>query len=79
MGLVITGNTVNKYVGTDKSVIVPEVQTNPIKEIGASAFSHNRSINEVHLPKSVEILQSSAFSACVNLETINLEWNNAIF
>ncbi len=48
----------------------------PIKEIGANAFKDNKKLKSVTIPNNITRIGSSAFSGCINLETINISENS---
>ena len=64
--LVISGDTLIRYVGKDKKVIVPQ----GIKELGPSAFWDNQSIEEVILPDTLINLGGDTFYNCSNLKSV---------
>lgn len=66
--LVIVGNTLHKYNGSDKTVAV----LNSIRYISAEAFAYNKSIENIILPDSVTGIGVRAFEGCTALKSINL-------
>ncbi len=62
---VIEGNTVIKYIGTDKRTTVPEF----ITTIGDNAFA-NSDVEAVYLPAGLKIISKAAFGWCENLKDI---------
>lgn len=47
-------------------------ETFEVQEISSGAFSDNRAVNTVIIPKTVKAIKSGAFFQCKNLENINL-------
>ena len=64
----MNGNTLVKYSGTDKSVIIPDYVT----AIGTNAFTKNTRLETVYFPESVTTIGPGAFEYCLNLKTISL-------
>lgn len=56
------------YYGSDEVITIPE----GITQIGKRAFYGNKTIIRVNLPDSVEVINSSAFAECSNLEQVIL-------
>ncbi|MBD5131605.1 MAG: leucine-rich repeat protein [Clostridiales bacterium] len=90
-GLVINGNTVNKYNGNGTKVIVPSVYNGvEVSVIGKNAFYKTSELNhitEIVLPDTIAEIQAGAFYDCRYLVSINLNdkitaipenafWNN---
>ena len=69
--LIIDGDKLIKYIGHDKTVVVPE----GIKELGPCAFWDNQTIEEVVLPKSLINLGGDTFYNCFNLKKIIIPKN----
>ena len=65
---VITRGTLERYLGSDIHVIVPD----HVKTIGSHAFYRNRTIRSVELPASVTKIAEEAFQDCVSLKQINI-------
>ena len=66
--------TITKYTGKAKKVVIPEkIAGKTVATIGAYAFYQNKTVTNVKLPSSVKIIESSAFSRCKKLKSINLE------
>ncbi len=70
-GMLIVGQTLSKYIGDSPVVNVPD----GIKTIGTGAFGSARSLEEVVLPQSVEVIEDVAFKNCANLKKITLPDN----
>lgn len=68
---VIKGDKLIRYVGSDKTVIVP----NGIKELEACAFWDNQSIEEVILPDSLINIGGDTFYNCWNLKKVVIQKN----
>ncbi len=60
------GDILVKYNGEDEIVRIPD----GIKEIGKKAFADNKKIRKVFLPDTVEMIGTSAFQGCSDLETV---------
>lgn len=63
---IIDGDTLVRYDGDEKQVCIPD----GIKCIGERAFYQNKNIEQVSMPSTVEVIETSAFEDCENLETI---------
>lgn len=67
----LTTGTVNKYVGTDETVILPdEIENVQVQYIGSRAFENCRGLKEVVMPNRVLEIGDHAFNGCSNLEKI---------
>ena len=66
---VIRNNALIEYVGSSRTVIIPD----GVVEIGKEAFFDNADVLEVIIPSSVETIGDSAFSLCYSLETVRIE------
>lgn len=64
----MNGNILVKYLGTEKSVSIP----NKVKKIGPDAFSENTSIEEITIKGNVDSIGYNAFANCNNLEKIEI-------
>lgn len=64
----ITDDTLKKYNGHDKEVVIPE----GIRYIECGAFRENIDVVNVHIPVSVVDIGDMAFSRCVNLASISV-------
>ena len=60
------GSTIDKYVGTDSEVIIPE----GIECIGMNAFEGCIRIKTVIIPEGVKTISYLAFSGCTSLEKV---------
>lgn len=70
-----TGNqiTIDSASPVSDTLIVPsDLYGTPIVGIGNRAFASNTSITSVVLPSSVEAIGDSAFSGCVNLQSVTM-------
>ena len=63
-----------RYNGNDEVVTIPD----GIRKIDKKAFYNNKTIVKAILPDSVEIINSSAFAECPNLEQIILSDNSRL-
>ena len=67
-----TGVVIEKYLGKDVEVIIPEViKTFPVVCIGKRAF-RDADLVSVTIPDSVKVIGDYAFSFCLNLTTFNI-------
>lgn len=70
----ISGKVV--FIGYDtieKNVVIPETfEGEPVTEISQYCFYENRKIEEIILPKSIEIIGMGAFNFCFSLKKIEL-------
>lgn len=67
-GAVITG-----YDGKETKVKVPDLLVGqPVYKIGKKAFLSRKSLLEIVVPETVEILEEWAFAYCSNLQRVNL-------
>ena len=67
--LLILGDTLQKYSGSEETVIVPD----GVRAICQSAFYGNSALKKVLLPKTVKTIGTFAFGKCVDLKEIGLE------
>ena len=69
----ISSGRLDKYKGTETSVIVPMyVGSQRVEIIGQDAFSGCNSIKEIIVPDSVSMIENRAFGYCLSLEKITL-------
>lgn len=62
---------IDKYIGSDKEVVIPEkINSLPIEVIAKEAFK-NTNITSVTIPDSVLYINEKAFFECKNLEEVN--------
>ena len=77
--LEIENNSVVKFNGNAKKVIIPE----GIEIIKENAFSNANSIKEIYFPKTLKLIENNAFSETNNIEKIYIEdigkWCNIVF
>ncbi|MBO5883723.1 MAG: Ig-like domain-containing protein, partial [Clostridia bacterium] len=73
--------TIDGYVGSDVTVVIPEyIGGKPVTSIGDGAFEDCSEISSVSIPSGVTRIGDSAFKNCSNLTTINFDgtetqWN----
>ena len=64
---------IKRYNGSDEKIEIPaEIEGIPVTSIGKSAFYHQETITEIHLPESVASIGNNAFSECPKLRRINI-------
>jgi hypothetical protein len=62
-----------KYRGTGGAVFVPaEFEGIPVVEIGAGAFSGNKTMKSVVIPEGVTVIEKDAFDGCTALMSITI-------
>ena len=66
--LVILGDTLLKYNGSDETVTIPD----GVKTIAANAFAYNTTLKSVILPEGLHKIGDNAFVHCYSLETISI-------
>lgn len=64
----ITGNKLEKYQGTGRTVTIPE----DVVTVGKSAFEDNQTVEKVLISDDVKNIQAYAFWNCDNLKTVSL-------
>lgn len=64
----ISGNTLNKYLGDEANVIIPD----GVESIGPDAFYHCCGIKSIKIPDSVKDIDMEAFRECTSLTEINI-------
>ncbi|MBQ4155965.1 MAG: leucine-rich repeat domain-containing protein, partial [Clostridia bacterium] len=63
--------TIEKYNGSEMSVIVPDrINGNEVVAIASNAFSENKKIKSVKIPDTVSYIYDNAFYGCESLATI---------
>lgn len=67
-GFEISGGILNRYIGNDSVVIIPE----DVCHISASAFLGCSNITELHIPDSVKTIDMYAFISCKALKHVNI-------
>lgn len=71
-----------KYVGNEKNIIIPEtIDGLPVKIIGDYCFFNSSTpllIETVSIPKTVETIDKSAFSTCLQLKSVNIASGSAL-
>ena len=68
-----TTGTINKYLGYDNVVEVPEsIDGVQVKVIGEDAFASNEHVSIINLPEGVECIEAEAFLNCPNLEMVEI-------
>lgn len=70
--IIYNGNSLVKYIGTDKDVVIP----NTIQTIDNYAFYNCDFIETITVPSSVTIINDYAFANCSNLINISLSTSN---
>ena len=67
------GICINKYLGSETSVIVPtQIDDLPVISIGDKAFCFCNSLESITIPNSVTSIGDEAFSGCTGLGAIAL-------
>lgn len=67
------GICINKYLGSETSVIVPtQIDDLPVISIGDKAFCFCNSLESITIPNSVTSIGEGAFNGCTNLESITI-------
>ncbi|WP_169727725.1 leucine-rich repeat protein [Acetobacterium malicum] len=68
-----TAVTITKYNGSETNVVIPAtINSIPVTEIGANAFSGNTRVTSVTIPATVTTLGEQAFAGCSKLSMVNL-------
>ncbi len=63
--------TIVKYNGQSSTPVIPNtIDNRPVTKLGASAFRGNNSITSIVIPETIELVGSSCFSNCENLERV---------
>lgn len=63
------GISIDKYIGDDEIVVIPEeIDGMPVTSIGSNAFVNNKQIKAVKISDSVIDIETNAFLNCSNLE-----------
>lgn len=71
LGIEITG-----YKGSNKNIVIPDsINNNKVTSIGYECFKNNNSIEEVRLPRYLEIINHKAFYGCAKLQKITFNDN----
>jgi uncharacterized repeat protein (TIGR02543 family) len=73
-GLVIRGNVLLRYLGTNATVQIP----NGITKIASGAFNNNLYIKQVQISATVANIEGLAFFNCRNLETVTFAANSQL-
>lgn len=72
-GLVVKGNTVTEYNGTESQVFIPQTNGSVyVTTIAPGVFEGNNVVTTVHLPQTLQTISDYAFYNCQYLEDINL-------
>lgn len=61
-------HSVSAYIGTEKTVIIP----NGVTRIYSQAFAYDRNIETVILPDTITSIEHEAFMGCISLKSITL-------
>ncbi|MBR2975190.1 MAG: leucine-rich repeat domain-containing protein, partial [Clostridia bacterium] len=73
-GLVVKGNTVTEYNGTESQVFIPQTNNGVyVTTIAPNVFADNNNVSSVYVPSTVQVIGDYAFYNCEYLETINVE------
>lgn len=73
-GLVVKGNVVTAYNGTQSQVFIPQTNNGVyVTEIAPSVFADNHTVSSVYIPATVQTIGNYAFYNCEYLETVNLQ------
>ncbi len=68
--------TIIDYVGSDKTVTIPEsIDGKPVTRIKSYAFHGNEYVEKIIVPDSVTEIQGDAFKNCAKLKTVKLPKN----
>ncbi len=68
--------TIIDYIGSDKTVTIPEsIDGKPVTRIKSYAFHGNEYVEEIIVPDSVTEIQGDAFKNCAKLKTVKLPKN----
>lgn len=68
--------TIIDYVGSDKTVTIPEsIDGKPVTRIKSYAFHGNEYVEKIIVPDSVTEIQGDAFKNCAKLKTVKLSKN----
>lgn len=68
--------TIIDYVGSDKTVTIPDsIDGKPVTRIKSYAFHGNEYVEEIIVPDSVTEIQGDAFKNCAKLKTVKLPKN----
>ncbi len=61
---------IDKYIGSDRAVIIPKkIKNRPVEVIASEAFS-NSAITHISIPDSVKIIHKNAFAECRQLTEV---------
>lgn len=72
--------TIVEYIGTTNNVVIPEtINDITVLAIGEDAFRYANTVLVVTLPKTITDIDFTAFSQCLNLNTINVDPENKNF
>ena len=63
------GSTLLEYIGSDESVSIPNLSGN-LNTIASGAFKQNNACVEIHIPETVERVESGAITDCALLERV---------
>lgn len=65
------GIIINKYLGKEKTVEVPDtIENKPVIEIGKEAFISNYELKKIAFPSSTKKIGNGAFKHCANLKEV---------
>lgn len=75
-----TEQVVNGYEGTNKKVVIPkEWEGYPVTYISKEAFKDCTVITSIALPDSIAYIDNTAFTGCINLESITVSKDNPVY
>ena len=73
---VVVNDTLTTYLGAGGHVVIPD--NLGIKAIGSTAFSFDRTILSISIPKDITAIDDYAFAFCVNLTDVYVYWKEPI-
>lgn len=71
--------TITNVIGAGENVTVPETLGGyPVTAIGKLSFREENAMHSIVIPRNVETIEESAFTACTKLESVTFENNSPI-
>jgi len=65
--------TINSYIGTDASVVVPAyIKGVPVKRVAGSAFKNNTNLISLVLPQNITTINNGILQGCNNIESLSV-------